>query len=172
VGKLAYGTGDIPFVRTSDLSNWEIKVDPKHTVSREVYEQYAAKQDVQIGDILMVRDGTYLIGTCAFVSRYDIKIVYQSHIYKIRVHDGAPFDNYLLLALLSSPPIEAQIKAMSFTQDIINSLGKRISDLILPVPKSAARRREISEMVRQAIEDRSEARELTREARQAVVASE
>ncbi len=33
VGKLAYGTGDVPFVRTSDLSNWEIKVDPKHPVT-------------------------------------------------------------------------------------------------------------------------------------------
>ena len=28
VGKLAYGTGTIPFVRTSDISNWEIKIDP------------------------------------------------------------------------------------------------------------------------------------------------
>jgi type I restriction enzyme M protein len=168
VGKLAYGTGDIPFVRTSDLSNWEIKVDPKHTVSREVYDKYAAKQDVQEGDILMVRDGTYLIGTCAFVSRYDTDIVYQSHIFKIRVRQDAPFDNYLLLAALSSPPVVAQITAMSFTQDIINSLGDRIRNLILPIPKSAARRHEISETVRRAIESRIDARELTREAREAI----
>ena len=170
VGKLAYGTGDVPFVRTSDLSNWEIKVNPKHTVSREIYESYAAKQDVREGDILMVRDGTYLIGTCAFISRYDIEIVYQSHLFKIRVHEGAPFDNYLLLAILSSPPVVAQIKALSFTQDIINSLGNRLYDLILPVPGSATRRREISEIVRRAIESRIEARELTRRARQAVIA--
>ena len=25
IGKMAYGTGSIPFVRTSDISNWEIK---------------------------------------------------------------------------------------------------------------------------------------------------
>lgn len=169
VGKLAYGTGDIPFVRTSDLSNWEIKVNPKHLVSRDVYENYATKQDVRKGDIFMVRDGTYLIGTCAFISRYDTEIVYQSHIFKIRVREGAPLDNYLLLALLSSPPLVAQIKAMSFTQDIIDSLGGRIHDLVLPVPKSALHCREISDMVRRAIESRIEARELTRKARQAVV---
>ena len=29
IGKAAYGTGDIPFVRTSDISNWEIKSAPK-----------------------------------------------------------------------------------------------------------------------------------------------
>ena len=171
VGKLAYGTGDIPFVRTSDLSNWEIKVDPKHTVSRDIYEKYAVKQDVREGDILMVRDGTYLIGTCAFVSRYDIEIVYQSHIYKLRIRDGAPLDSYLLLAILSSPPVVAQIKTLSFTQDIINSLGDRIHDLILPVPKSATHRRKVSEMVKRAIESRIDARELTRKARHTVVAS-
>ena len=38
VGKLAYGTGEIPFVRTSDISTWEIKVDPKHRVGRDIYE--------------------------------------------------------------------------------------------------------------------------------------
>ena len=25
IGKMAYGTGDIAFIRTSDFSNWEIK---------------------------------------------------------------------------------------------------------------------------------------------------
>ena len=27
VGKMAYGTGNIPFIRTSDISNWELKSD-------------------------------------------------------------------------------------------------------------------------------------------------
>jgi len=105
IGKLAYGSGEIPFVRTSDISSWEIKVDPKHLVSRDVYEQFALKQDVREGDILMVRDGTYLIGQCAFVTRLDKEILYQSHILKIRVHETAPFDNYFLLAALSSQPV-------------------------------------------------------------------
>jgi type I restriction enzyme M protein len=169
IGKLAYGTGDIPFVRTSDLSNWEIKIDPKHMVSEDIYSQYAARQDVREGDILMVRDGTYLIGTCAFISRFDTRIVYQSHIYKIRVHEGAPFDSYLLLAILSSTPVLAQVKSLSFTQDIIDSLGDRVSELVLPAPFSEARCKEISSMVKRAIESRIEARNFVRKARHAVV---
>ena len=39
VGKMAYGTGTIPFIRTSDLSNWEIKADFKHGVSDAIYEE-------------------------------------------------------------------------------------------------------------------------------------
>ena len=164
VGKLAYGGGDVPFVRTSDLSNWEIKVDPKHCVSDELYEELAPKQDVREGDILMVRDGTYLIGTCAMVTMHDARIVYQSHLLKLRILGEAPIDRYLLLAALSSPPVRSQIRANSFTMDIIDSLGDRVRDLVLPVPADATRRERISEMVQRVIADRVEARELARRA--------
>lgn len=168
-GKLAYGGGNIPFVRTSDISSWEIKVDPKHLVDKDIYAKYAKRQDVREGDILMVRDGTYLIGACAMVSRYDTRIVFQSHIYKIRVAPKAPFDNYLLLAALASPPVKAQIRARSFTQDIIDSLGDRIKDILIPIPKDIKARRSISAMVKRVVNDRVEARELARRARLEIV---
>jgi type I restriction enzyme M protein len=164
IGKLAYSTGEIPFVRTSDLSNWEIKVDPKHCVSEAIYDEYAARQDVREGDLLMVRDGTYLIGTAAYVTRHDERIVYQSHLYKLRLEADERLNVFLLLAILSSRPVRAQVKSMAFTQDIINSLGDRIRELILPVPRSRARRDEISSTVKSVIADRVEARELARRA--------
>lgn len=164
VGKLAYGTGEIPFIRTSDISNWEIKIDPKHCVSKEIYERFAKKQDVQPKDILMVKDGTYLIGTCALITEYDTQIIYQSHLYKIRVLDQSRLTPYLLLAILSSEPVQKQIKAKRFTQDIIDSLGARINELILPIPKDKATCTQVSDTVKQAIQDRIEARELARKA--------
>jgi type I restriction enzyme M protein len=163
-GKLAYGTGFIPFVRTSDISNWEIKLDPKHGLSEEIYQTFSAKQDVQEGDILMVKDGTYLIGTCAMVSKYDTKIVYQSHLYKIRVIDKEIISPFILLAVLSSAPVQEQIKSKRFTQDIIDSLGNRIHDLILPIPKDSTLRNRIESNVKRALDDRMEARELARQA--------
>ena len=163
-GKLAYGTGEIPFVRTSDISNWEIKLDPKHGLSEEIYQLYAKKQDVKEGDILMVKDGTYLIGTCAMVSKYDAKIVYQSHLYKIRIIDKKVISPFILLAVLSSAPVQEQIKSKRFTQDIIDSLGNRIHDLILPIPKDNTLRKRIENNVKKALEDRMEARELARQA--------
>ncbi|SFR50349.1 type I restriction enzyme M protein [Pseudidiomarina maritima] len=165
VGKLAYGTGSIPFVRTSDISNWEIKLDPKHGVSQEIYEKYAKRQDVKEGDILMVKDGTYLIGTCAFVSKYDTKMLYQSHLYKIRVNDEKVLSPYMLLAALSSPLVIEQIQSKRFTQDIIDSLGKRIMELIIPVPKDYTKRSTIIEMTKRSIDERIESRELARKAK-------
>ena len=40
VGSDAYGTGNIPFVRTSDISNFEISSDPTKSVSEEVFAKY------------------------------------------------------------------------------------------------------------------------------------
>jgi type I restriction enzyme M protein len=170
VGKLAYGAGDIPFIRTSDMSNWEIKVDPKHCIDRRLYLTLKDKQDVRAGDILMVKDGTYLIGTCAIVTEYDREIVYQSHIYKIRVlQEEHGLNHYLLLAILSSPVVQRQIRAKQFTQDIIDSLGDRVHELLLPVPKVKEHRERITAMVRKVIADRTEARELARRARTEVL---
>jgi len=164
VGKLSYGNGTIPFVRTSDISNWEIKIDPKHCVGEDVFQSLTAKQDVREGDILMVRDGTYLIGTCAYVTEYDTRIVFQSHIYKLRVLNTDKLSPFLLLAALSSPPVQRQIKAKRFTQDIIDSLGDRVYELVLPIPKSEADKNRIIEMVKRSCRDRVEARELSRRA--------
>jgi type I restriction enzyme M protein len=164
IGKLAYGTGSIPFVRTSDISNWEIKVDPKHCVSEDIYHTLARKQDVRESDILMVRDGTYLIGTCAFITKYDTRVLFQSHLYKLRVTDHSKLSPYLLLAALSSDPVRRQIKAKRFTQDIIDSLGNRIHEIVLPIPKDKSLRDRVTKMVEQAIQERIEARELARKA--------
>lgn len=164
IGKLAYGTGEIPFVRTSDISSWEIKLDPKHGVSEEIFNQYRYKQDVRPYDIFMVKDGTYLIGTCAIATEYDTKIIYQSHLYKIRVLKPEIISPFLLLAILSSKPVNEQIKSKRFTQDIIDSLGTRIHELLLPIPKDRAKKEQIATTVEKVILDRIEARELARKA--------
>ena len=163
VGKLAYGTGNFPFVRTSDIANWEIKLDPKHGLSQDIYDEYREGQDVRKDDILMVRDGTYLVGTCALITKYDTKIVYQSHLYKIRSNDCDALHPYLLLAVLSSPIVKEQIFAKQFTQDIIDSLGGRILELVLPIPKSPVEKEEIISKVDEIICHKGASRELTRE---------
>ncbi|MEW6750410.1 MAG: N-6 DNA methylase [Candidatus Latescibacterota bacterium] len=170
IGKLAYGSGDIPFVRTSDLSNWEIKADPKHGVSEEVYLSLKDKQDVQEHDIPMVKDGTYLIGVCALITRDDLRMLYQSHLYKIRVTaTDAVINPFLLLAILSSRAVQDQVRSRRVTHDIIDSLGTRIHELQLPIPKDPGHRARVTEMVRKAVTDRMEARELARQAGEQVL---
>lgn len=164
VGKFAYGTGDIPFIRTSDISNWEIKRDPKHCVNEDLYKELRDKQDIRESDILMVKDGTYLIGTCALVTKGNTKILFQSHLYKLRVTDSEKLSPYLLLAVLTSEPVKRQIKAKRFTQDIIDSLGSRLYEIVLPIPKETDLRDRITRMVEKSIILQAEARDLAQRA--------
>src|SRR5208337_4909961 len=111
----------------------------------------------------------YLIGTCAIISEVDTEIIYQSHLFKIRVQQNSlGLDPYLLLALLSSSVVQRQIRAKQFTQDIIDSLGERLYELVLPIPQSPETRSRISDMVKKAVNLRIEARELAKEARSSV----
>ena len=144
IGKMAYGTGNIPFVRTSDFSNWEIKADAKQGISEEIYEQYADKEDVQAGDILIVRDGTYLVGTSCIITSSDTKILYCGGLIKIRTKNREFIDEYLLLGLLNSYIVKRQIRTKQFTRDVIDTLGRRLNEVVIPIPKSEAVREEIS----------------------------
>ena len=154
VGKMAYGTGPIPFIRTSDISNWEIKADFKHGVSEEIHHQLRPSADVQPGDILMVRDGTYLIGTSAIIMEHDLPMLYQSHLYRIRVLKPEIIDPWLLFALLNTPIVALQVRAKRFTQDIIDTIGKRVFELAIPVPRSSKKGQHLADECRRIITTR------------------
>lgn len=158
VGKLAYGTGDIPFVRTSDFANWELKYNPKQSVSEEIYRKYDNVQDVQTLDILLVRDGTYLIGNSCIITQEDTKMLYCGGIYKIRVLKREVVDPWLLLGLLNSYIVKRQIRTKQFTRDVIDTLGKRLDEVILPIPRSAQVRKGIADRVESIALERISAR--------------
>lgn len=154
IGKMAYGTGNIPFVRTSDITNWEIKAIPKQGISEDIYSQYAEKEDVQPGDILLVKDGTYLIGTNCMITEIDIPMVYQSHILKFRIVDKDYLDPYLFFLSLNSSLVQRQIRNMQFTADIIDTIGRRFQELVLPIPKDPALKQSLSTRMKAATETR------------------
>lgn len=155
IGKMAYGTGTIPFIRTSDLSNWEIKADFKHGVSEDIYNGIKHKIDVQSGDILLVRDGTYLIGTSAIVTDADLPMLFQSHIFRVRVLNKTVISPWLLFTCLNTPIVKRQIRSKQFTQDIIDTLGKRFTEILIPVPKDKKVAAEIARETQEIIEGRA-----------------
>jgi hypothetical protein len=172
VGKLAYGTGPVPFVRTSDLSNWELKGEPKQRVAVELYEHLRSRTDVRPYDIFLVRDGTFLVGTSAIVVPSDQQLLYAGGLYKVRATDFARLDPYLLLALLNSPIVKRQIRAKQFTRDIIDTLGKRLFEVVVPIPRSPRRRESLASLTRAVVEERAQLRDRAKELALAVEGAE
>lgn len=133
VGSDAYGTGPIPFVRTSDVNNLEISVDPTKAVSEEIYEEYARQQKLKTGDILMVVDGRYRIGTTALLTASNARCIVQSHFRIISVLDDKKLDPYELLYALNLPSMKMQLRNLVFVQSTLGTLGNRLLELQIPV---------------------------------------
>jgi type I restriction enzyme M protein len=156
VGSRYYGMGSVPFVRTSDIVNWEIKVDPIKSIPEEIYEKYKKTQDIKENDVLLVTDGTFLIGRTAIVTSADKKIMIQSHIKRIRCLKPDVLHPYLLLYLLNTDIVQKQIKAKTFVQATISTVGSRLKEIVLPIPKERSLKeeiiKEVSEIIRMKVE--------------------
>ncbi len=160
IGSQVYGLGDVPFIRTSEINNWEINLNSHKKTSEEVYNQFKEKQDLEIGDILLVKDGgPNLIGKTAYITELDTKIIIQSHIYKIKtLKNNEDIDPYLLLYLLNLNIVQKQIRAITFVQGTISTIGNRIMDVILPIPSDLSKRKEISKHIKEIIDNKTESR--------------
>jgi type I restriction enzyme M protein len=62
---------------------------------------------------------------------------------------------HLLLYLLGLKIVQDQIEAKTFRQATISTLGNRLLEVILPIPKNSTLKAEISETVKDIVEKRA-----------------
>lgn len=154
-----YGTGPIPYVRTSDLSHWRIRPDHKKSLSEEVYERYREKQDIRQNDLLMVAHGTYLVGNTALVTEEDSRLVLQDHVFRLRLDPKSGVHPHYLLAALSTNFVKRQVRARQFSADIIDKLGERHLEIRVPVLRDSRQLAEINQKVKGVIRTQTALRE-------------
>ncbi len=156
VGAEFYGTGDIPFVRTSDISNYEISIDPTRSVSDEIYEKFRDLEQLAPNDILMVADGRYRIGRTAILHEHNYVCVVQSHVKIITVTPKSPIDAIEFLYILNLPMIQHQIRNLVFIQSTLGSLGSRLNEIMIPLPKKNVGWNKTIDEFRQLVQGRAE----------------
>jgi type I restriction enzyme M protein len=81
-------------------------------------------------------------------------MLFQSHIYRLRVMRDKELSRWLLLACLNAPIVKRQIRSKQFTQDIIDTLGKRLLEIYLPVPRDQEQRNRLASETQMVIEQR------------------
>ena len=89
----------------------------------------------------------------------DKKMLYCGGLIKIRINDKTKIDEFLLLGLLNSYIVKRQIRTKQFTRDVIDTLGQRFKEVVIPIPKSVELKKAISERVHSIISNRVEARD-------------
>jgi type I restriction enzyme M protein len=78
------------------------------------------------------------------VNEFNKKMVIQSHLKKLRVAPNKLLDAYSLFYLLNTPIVQEQIQSKIFVQATISTIGNRLLDVQLPIPKDLKERRRIS----------------------------
>ena len=108
----------------------------------------------------MVKDGgPNLIGRTAYITELDTRIIIQSHIFQIKILENREnIDSYLILHLLNLDIIQKQIRAITFVQGTISTIGNRILDVKLPLPTDLSKRINISNYIKEIIKNKTEIR--------------
>lgn len=138
--------GEVRFIRTSDIAGFELYERTQKMVSKETWLAYQDKQDMQIGDILFVKDGDNKIGeTAILLDEDDRQILVQTHFKKFRAHEISAF---FLLWMLNQKIVKKQIRQRVFNQSTLSTIGDRIRDLRLPMLIDKKRRLQVEKEVK------------------------
>ena len=117
---------DVPFIRTSDILNYEIDTYPDFFIDKNIADSF--KQDLKTSDIIYTNDGK--IGICAMLTDYD-KCIIQSHINCIRATSINPF--YLFIALITKEIGLYQSIKYTVTQTTIPTISNNILNFLIPI---------------------------------------
>ena len=155
------GKGEIPYIRVSDIVNWEIYKDATSMMPEEVYNKFISdKKILKEKDILYVRRGSYRIGGVAMVSPFDKKVLLTREILVLRVlneKNEYNLDSYYLLYLLSHILVSMQTNNKVLIETTLPNIADRWKEIKLPIHKDIKKRKEISEKMKSVTESKWEA---------------
>jgi type I restriction enzyme M protein len=154
-------TGDVPYVKVTDLKNWRINENPTNFISQSIADGLRRGGPVpQYGDLVTPARASSNIGQFSLVLPWQRHVVFTKEVLILRVDENDEgIDPFLLLALLSLGVVQDQYAHLVLMQTNRDDLGDRWREVIVPVPATASGRETISSSVREYFEGIVKARE-------------
>jgi len=155
---------DVPFIRTSDLVNYEVDQFPDFYIPQEIYQKL--EQDVKAGDILFTKDGK--VGMSAMFTKND-KAIIASGLVRLRLKVEAKKYNltpeYLFIVLsLKETGLYPAIRRTVVASTIPHLREERLKEFEIPIlDKNSID--EITKLVKEAFELKDEKKKMIREIR-------
>lgn len=158
---------DIPFIRTSDLVNYEIDQFPDFYIPEEIYQELG--QDIKVGDVLFTKDGK--VGMSAIITKNDNAII-ASGMVRLRLKVEAKkyhfTPEYLFIVLsLKETGLYPAIRRTVVASTIPHLREERLKEFEIPVlDKNSID--EITKLVKEAFELKDEKKKLIKEVREEI----
>jgi len=148
---------DIPFIRTSDLVNYEIDNYPDYYIDEEIYKEL--KQDLRAGDIIYTKDGK--IGLSAILTAED-KCILASGLARIRIKKDLD-PHYVFLVLSTNIGYYQAMQRVVIAATLPHLQQERLGEIEIPIINDQTQNK-ISQLVAEAFKLKAEKKKLFREA--------
>jgi len=151
---------DVPFIRTSDIVNYEIDDYPDFYLPKEIFTEL--NQDIQKEDVIFTKDGK--IGLSAIYTESD-ECILASGLARIRVKKYSP--HYVFIVLNTFCGLYQTKQRVVIAATLPHLHPERLAEIKIPIiPES--KQKEISKLVKEAFDLKAEKKELIRKAREEV----
>lgn len=135
----ARATGDIPYVKVTDLKNWRINENPTNFIHKHVADRLRRNGvKLQFGDLISPSRASSNIGQFSLVLPWQTDVVLTKEMLVIRVQKNSDgITSFLLLTLMSLKVVQDQYKTLALMQTNREHLGDHWREVIIPMPKTA-----------------------------------
>lgn len=129
-------TGDIPYIKVSDIRAGQVNINPTNRVSEVVARKYWRGFDsgLEPYDLISPIRTSKNIGDFAILMPGQQRVVLTKEMLVLRAGPTAEFDNFYLLWALTLKAVRRQWDRIVFMQTNREDVGKRYEEILIPVP--------------------------------------
>ena len=164
VGSEEYCETGIPFIRVSNLSQYEINDNNMQYISEKYYNSIAHSYQPQKGEILLSKDGTP--GIAYYLNETPQKMIPSGGILRLSMNNDEYLPEYLTL-VLNSIVVQMQAERVSSGALIKHWLVDEIQNTLIP-KLEMSKQIEIVEQLKEAIKLRKQSKQLLEIAKRSV----
>jgi len=143
-------TGDVPYVKVTDLKNWRINENPTNFIHRDIAASLKRRgPELKYGDLVTPSRASSNIGQFSMVMPWQTHVVFTKEVLLLRVNaNKESIDPFLLLALFSLAVVQEQYRNLALMQTNREHLGDHWREVVIPLPRSKEGREAVARPVR------------------------
>lgn len=157
----ARATGDVPYVKVTDLKNWRINENPTNFIHSALAAKLRKRgPELRYGDLVSPARASSNIGQFSLVLPWQTGVVLTREVLVLRVGENdEQITPFLLLALMSLKVVQEQYRFLTLMQTNREHLGDAWKEVQVPLPETPEARRRLEGPVRSYFDALVQARE-------------
>lgn len=130
--------GTIPYIKVSDLRAGHVNINPTNLIPIDLAKQFwgGSNSGLMAYDLISPERASKNIGEFCVLMPGQENVVFTKEVIIIRANDPDLFDQFYLLWALSLNEVKMQWDRIVFMQTNREDVGKRMHEIIIPIPKN------------------------------------